>query len=200
MRPLAVVTMSVTVVCSCSYLYCSVYMPLSCQNRRPAKRKLSGSLLRRNARAQRSRPLLSWVILRFLRHACSHEDTQTPTHNACRQGTLHDHCVRNQQNAVGHYWFPWEQCSSSGGNGPVSTKICRHHVRGHPTASLAICTSKAHLDRCTCVCNSVCGVLLVFSCCLARVTTATNITLIHRPRNLSALLQDCRSCLHPNRQ
>ena len=33
-------------------------MPLSCQNRRPGKRKLSGPLLRGNARAQRGRPLL----------------------------------------------------------------------------------------------------------------------------------------------
>ena len=45
------------------YLYCSVYMPLSCQYRRPGKRKLSGPLLRGNARTQRGRPLFSPYFL-----------------------------------------------------------------------------------------------------------------------------------------
>ena len=44
----------------------------------------------------------------------------------------------------------------------------------------------------TCVCNSVWAVLLVFGCCLARITPAMNMALIHRPKNLSALLPDCR--------
>ena len=48
----------VTVVCCYSYLYCFVDMPLSCQHRRPGKRKLSGPLLRGNARVQRGRPFL----------------------------------------------------------------------------------------------------------------------------------------------
>ena len=76
---------------------------------------------------------------------------------------------------------------------PVSFKMCRHHVDGLHTASLASCISATFLGRYSCICNSALAMILMFGSNLSRITQDTAAALFQQPQNLSALLPSCGS-------